>query len=218
MKQQHIQAAEQYMRKTHQHDSSGHDIAHVLRVRKRALEIAQHYPSADPYHIEMASFLHDTVDDKLVDVKSSRQALFAFFKEQGVSVMDQEAIIYIIDHMSFRETKKVGTLKTIEAQIVQDADRLDAIGAIGIARTFQFAGHFNEPMWTGTHRLTEMYQLSDIDAVPPSAIKHFFEKLLKLKDLMNTPVAKDMAQQRHDFMESFLQQFFVEWDTEIKRS
>lgn len=120
--------------------------------------------------------------------------------------------------MSFRKTETVGTLKTIEAQIVQDADRLDAMGAIGIARTFQFAGHFNEPMWTGTHSLTEMQQLSNIDAVPPSAIKHFFEKLLKLQDLMNTPVAKDMAQQRHDFMESFLQQFFAEWDTEIKRS
>ncbi|PCF83140.1 HD domain-containing protein [Staphylococcus delphini] len=218
MKQHTIQAAEQYMRKAHQHDSSGHDIAHVLRVRKRALEIAQHYPSADHYHIEMASLLHDTVDDKLVDAQSARQALLHFFEEQQVATIDQEAIFYIIDHMSFRKTQTVGTLKTIEAQIVQDADRLDAMGAIGIARTFQFAGHFNEPMWTGTHSLTEMQQLSNIGAVPPSAIKHFFEKLLKLKDLMNTPVAKDMAQQRHDFMESFLQQFFAEWDTEIKRS
>ncbi|WP_214539959.1 HD domain-containing protein [Staphylococcus pseudintermedius] len=217
MKQQHIQAAEQYMRKTHQHDSSGHDIAHVLRVRKRALEIAQHYPSADPYHIEMASLLHDTVDDKLVDAQSARQALLHFFEEQQVATIDQESIFYIIDHMSFRKTQTVGTLKTIEAQIVQDADRLDAMGAIGIARTFQFAGHFKEPMWTGTHSLTEMQQLSNIDAVPPSAIKHFFEKLLKLKDLMNTPVAKDMAQHRHDFMESFLQQFFAEWDTEMKK-
>ncbi|HHU6751304.1 TPA: HD domain-containing protein [Staphylococcus pseudintermedius] len=218
MKQHHIQAAEQYMKTAHQHDSSGHDIAHVLRVRKLAIEIAQHYPSANHYHIEMASLLHDTVDDKLVDAQSARQALLAFLEEQGISTMDQAAIVYIIDHMSFRKTKAVGTLKTMEAQIVQDADRLDAIGAIGIARTFQFAGHFNEPMWTGAHCLTEMQQLSDIDAVPPSAIKHFFEKLLKLKDLMNTPVAKDMAQQRHDFMESFLQQFFAEWDTEIKRS
>ncbi|QHW37499.1 HD domain-containing protein [Staphylococcus ursi] len=214
MKQHPIQAAEKYMRKAHQHDSSGHDIAHVLRVRNLAVEIAHHYPSADHYHIEMASLLHDTVDDKLADPQSARQTLLAFLDEQGVSSIDQEAIFYIIDHMRFRKTKAVGTLKTIEAQIVQDADRLDAIGAIGIARTFQFAGHFNEPMWTGTHCLTEMQQLSDIDSVPPSAIKHFFEKLLKLKDLMNTPVAIDMAQQRHNFLEQFLQQFFDEWDIE----
>ncbi|MEJ7542677.1 HD domain-containing protein [Staphylococcus intermedius] len=214
MKPHVIQAAEQYMKTAHQHDSSGHDIAHVLRVRKLALKIAQHYPSANQDQIEMASLLHDTVDDKLVDAESARQILSKFLDEQGVSSDDQEAIFYIIDHMSFRKSKTVGTLKTIEAQIVQDADRLDAIGAIGIARTFQFAGHFHEPMWTGAHHLTEMQKMTDLDVLPPSAIKHFFEKLLQLKDLMNTPVAAKMAQQRHAFMESFLQQFFDEWDTD----
>ncbi|WP_086429164.1 HD domain-containing protein [Staphylococcus cornubiensis] len=215
MKQQHINAAEHYMKAVHQDDGSGHDIAHVLRVRKLALEIAQQYPSANQYHIEMASLLHDTIDEKLVDAQTARHALYDFFKEQGVLLIDQEAILYIIDHMSFRKTKEVGTLKTIEAQIVQDADRLDAIGAIGIARTFQFAGHFNEPMWTGTDSLNDMQQQSNFDALPPSAIKHFFEKLLKLKDLMNTSVAIQMAQQRHSFLEQFLQQFFDEWDTDI---
>ncbi|ARJ50257.1 HD domain-containing protein [Staphylococcus lutrae] len=210
---QHIKAAEQYMRHCHAQDQSGHDIAHVLRVRKQALVIAQHYPDANLFHIEMSALLHDTIDDKLVEMTTARNALIAFFKKQQITPDDQQAILYIIENISYRKTQNVGTLQTIEAQIVQDADRLDALGAIGIARTFQFAGHFNEPMWTGTHTLHDMQQLVDMHALPPSAIKHFFEKLLHLKAHINTPEARQVAEQRHTFLEHFLLQFFDEWDT-----
>ncbi|UNB47344.1 HD domain-containing protein [Staphylococcus coagulans] len=210
-----ITAALNYMKSKHEGDRSGHDVAHVLRVRHLALEIAQHYPLANCFIIEMAALLHDTVDDKLVDSITAHQELEQFLHLHKVPSDDQQAIFYIIDHMSFRKSNSVGTLNTIEAQIVQDADRLDAMGAIGIARTFQFAGHFNEPMWTGEYTLKQLNELEDVSHLPPSAIKHFYEKLLKLKDLMNTQTARQMAEKRHAFLELFLTQFVAEWLSDI---
>ena len=205
MKQQLIQARN-YMERFHQNDTTGHDIAHVRRVVAMANLIAVDYPEANTFIIEMAALLHDTIDDKLTDA-SSRTELLAFLNAIHVSSNDQQHILYIIDCMSFRKAK---TLPTIEGQIVQDADRLDALGAIGIARTFQFAGHFNEPMWTGEVSSTDLIKIN-VDELSPSAIKHFYEKLLKLKDLMNTPKAKAIAHERHAFLKYFLNQFFNEW-------
>ena len=101
----------------------------------------------------------------------------------------------------------------IEGQIVRDADRLDAIGAIGIARTFQFSGHFNEPMWTESpyHSIPSEKDMVDL---PPSAIRHFYDKLLKLKKLMHTQTGFQLAEERHQFMKLFLSQFYSEWHLE----
>ncbi|KIX91369.1 phosphohydrolase [Staphylococcus microti] len=211
--QTHIQAAYDYMSNVHAQDTTGHDIAHVKRVHKLAQSLAKAYPEANHYVIEMAALLHDTVDDKLVNPDDAYRTLNAFLDDLGVTTEYQDAIRYIIQHMSFRQTHHVGKLQTIEAQIVQDADRLDALGAIGIARTFQFAGHFKEPMWTSeaTYEVLRTHSIA-LDTLSPSAIKHFYEKLLLLKDLMNTPEAQELALQRHQFLEQFLDQFFAEWD------
>ncbi|MCS4487047.1 HD domain-containing protein [Staphylococcus americanisciuri] len=211
---EHIEAAYNYMVKIHEQDTTGHDIAHVRRVHKLAQTLAKSYPQSNHYVIEMAALLHDTVDDKLVHSGQAYQALNHFLDDLEVLENDKNAILYIIKHMSFRQSKAVGQLQTIEARIVQDADRLDAIGAIGIARTFQFAGHFKEPMWTGETTYDDLrHHAVNLDTLAPSAIKHFYEKLLLLKDLMNTPEAKKLAQQRHEYLEQFLKQFFDEWDS-----
>ncbi|CAD7359200.1 MULTISPECIES: HD domain-containing protein [Staphylococcus] len=203
-----------FMKSKHAHDTTGHDIAHVLRVRQMALKLADYYPESQHDIIEIAALLHDTVDDKLVDRDAAYIELKQFLNEQNIELEKQQEILYIIDYISFRKSKLSGRLKTIEAQIVQDADRLDAIGAIGIARTFQYAGHFGEPMWTGELSLEQMRTLEDIDNLPPSAVKHFYKKLLKLKDLMNTLPAKKIAEERHAFLELYLQHFFAEWQIE----
>ncbi|QLK86498.1 HD domain-containing protein [Staphylococcus sp. 17KM0847] len=207
----HIKAAYDYMKLSHAEDTTGHDIAHVKRVHHLAKNLAQSYPDANAYVIEMAALLHDTVDDKLVDSKTAYTSLQSFMDACPVSNKEQHAILYIIDNISFRKSKQVGKLQTLEAQIVQDADRLDAIGAIGIARTFQYSGHFNEPMWTDDVAPDELQK--EVTHLSPSAIKHFYEKLLTLKNLMNTPEAQRIATQRHQFMKTFLQQFFDEWNS-----
>ncbi|UEX90705.1 HD domain-containing protein [Staphylococcus ratti] len=209
MKEKQCQLAHHYMENVHAKDSSGHDCAHVRRVVALAKTIAKDYAEANLFVIEMAALLHDTVDDKIVHA-THQEALTQFLTDIHVSEQDQQHILYIITHMSFRKSKDGTRLKSIEAQIVQDADRLDAIGAIGIARTFQFAGHFHEPMWTGEKTMSEMEGI-DLNTLPPSAIKHFYEKLIKLKDLMNTPKALALAEERHAFLKLFLQQFFDEW-------
>ncbi|MBI5975504.1 HD domain-containing protein [Staphylococcus canis] len=206
-----INATRRFVEKVHNHDATGHDMAHIHRVQTLAVHIAKDYPEANLFIIEMAALLHDTVDDKLKEHAITLEALKSFLSSIHVTQQDQDAIIYIISHISFRKRHEVSSLKSIEAKIVQDADRLDAIGAIGIARTFQFGGYFKEPMWTGHLTYEEMKEKEDYSDMPASAVKHAFEKLLKLKNLMNTPKGQRIAEERHHFVENFLKQFFNEW-------
>lgn len=208
-----ITRAYEYMSAFHQNDTTGHDIAHVSRVVKLATHIASLEQPADYFIIKMAALLHDTVDTKLTNATTAKNKLQAFLSEIGVSSRDATHICFIIAHMSFKNGQNNDITLSKEGQIVRDADRLDAIGAIGIARTFQFAGHFNEAMWSGDVTLEALEQNEvSIDQLSPSAIKHFYEKLFTLKSLMHTNSAKAIAQQRHQFMELYIQQFFAEWN------
>ncbi|MDR7620402.1 HD domain-containing protein [Staphylococcus argenteus] len=206
-----IDAAQQYMESIHQDDYTGHDIAHVYRVTELAKSIAKKEGIKDTLIIELSSLLHDTVDEKLVDVDKQLDALKSFLASLSLSDETQEHILFIITHMSYRNGKNNHVALSLDGQIVRDADRLDAIGAIGIARTFQFAGHFGEPMRT---EQMPFNNINDdlIERLPSSAIKHFFEKLLKLQSLMHTETAQKIAKERHDFMVMYLQQFFTEWN------
>ncbi|MQH70282.1 HD domain-containing protein, partial [Escherichia coli] len=132
--------------------------------------------------------LHDTVDEKVVDANKLYVELKSFLSSLSLSTEDQEHILFIINNMSYRNGKNDYVTLSLEGQIVRDADRLDAIGAIGVARTFQFAGHFGEPMWT-EHMSLDKINDDLVEQLPPSAIKHFFEKLLKLESLMHTDTA-----------------------------
>lgn len=194
-------------------EASGHDWWHVYRVWKNAIHIGKK-EKADMFVVELAALLHDIADYKLhggddsIGPKVAREWL----ETQAV----QEAVIAqvceIIKEASFKGAKVKSKIDTIEGMIVQDADRLDAVGAIGIARTFAYGGAKGRTMYDPEispelHESFEQYKSND-----SPTINHFFEKLLLLKDLMNTETAKEIAKDRHRVMEEYLKNFFDEWE------
>ncbi|WP_414042313.1 HD domain-containing protein [Macrococcus animalis] len=202
-----IQMTEKFVKEIHQGESSGHDFAHIARVRKMALEIAEK-ENADLFIVEMSALLHDTVDDKLFDETIAWARLNDFYHSIHLPQKQQEAINHILKYMSFKGGQNAGKLKSLEGKVVQDADRLDALGAIGIARTFMFAGKFGEAMYDPNIAVRK--DLSDY-RTPSTAINHFYEKLFKLIDLMNTKTAIAIAQERNEYMKTFIEQFKKEW-------
>ncbi|BBD89509.1 HD domain-containing protein [Staphylococcus caprae] len=207
-----IKYARDYMKNAHKDDYTGHDVAHVERVYALALHIAHNEGNTNTLIIELATLLHDTVDNKITDEKLAYSKLVSFLKSIELTDEEIKHILHIIQHMSYRGGKNNNIEMSIDGKIVRDADRLDALGAIGIARTFQFAGHFGEPMWTEMNMPFESIQMNEIDKYDASAIKHFYEKLLKLKDLMHTSTGMQLAEERHTFMIQFLKQFLNEWN------
>ncbi|WP_214807661.1 HD domain-containing protein [Exiguobacterium sp. s102] len=197
-----INETEQFVRAFHATDFSGHDYAHIERVRKMALQIAA-TEGGDLLTIELAALLHDVADEKLGGTLSSVDA----FLSGKVSDTRKQEILQIIDGMSFKGGDRP-PLETLEGKIVQDADRLDAIGAIGVARTFQYGALTQAPMHVPGLRPRKPGDRTS----PSSTINHFYEKLLLLKDLMNTETAKGIAEERHAFMVEFLERFQTEWE------
>ena len=196
-------------------DSSGHDWWHIHRVWAVASRLAE-AEGADSTVVELAALLHDIADwkfhdgDDTVGPQKARQWL-----EQQET--DEETIRHVCDIVETISYKGAGVstpMKTLEGQVVQDADRLDAIGAQGIARTFAYGGNkgrliYHPDQKPVMHQSFEEYKKND-----GHTINHFYEKLLLLKDRMNTPSGKKMAEERHRFMEQFLDQFFREWHGE----
>ncbi len=209
---------EEILLKTKQHvqillkeEGSGHDWWHIQRVYNNALLIMKENP-CDDFLVKMVVLLHDVGDYKLHDgIDRTRDLVYPFLKSLGLKDLFIENVMVIIKQIGFSENKKV-TVTSIEAKIAQDADRLDAIGAIGIARTFQYGGHKGHILYDP--KIPPVKDLSSEDYKKSTAptINHFYEKLLLIKDLMNTDVAREMAQKRHDFMEIYLNQFYEEWE------
>lgn len=209
-----LKSARNFMTTFHSKDFSGHDIAHIKRVERLALYIAVREQPVDTFIINMASLLHDTVDSKLTNHKEANKKVQDLLTSLQIDSNDCTAILHIINNISYSHAKTHNTTLSKEGQIVRDADRLDALGAIGIARTFQFAGAFNEPMWSDqVDYQTLIDGTFDLEKLSPSAIKHFYEKLFNLKNLMHTETAKELATKRHNFMEHFVKQFFDEWQS-----
>ena len=214
-KTEQIWRAEQYMKEVHQHDASGHDVAHIYRVVSLALHLAdQEDASADTHVIHLAALLHDTVDEKLFREQDVIEQLQRFLSEIELTHAEIEDIRHIIQYMSYRGGRNNHITLSLEGQFVRDADRLDALGAIGIARTFQYAGHSGEAMWTGNATFDQLEQASEdeIQSLSPSAIQHFYEKLFKLRHLMHTKSGRALAEQRHQFMKQFVETFLTEWN------
>lgn len=194
-------------------EGSGHDWWHVYRVWQLAKTIVNAEPAANRLTVELAAILHDIADWKFADgdLEAGPKAARKWLESKAVS---EEVIAHIEDIIrdtSFKGAKVALHLKTIEAKIIFDADKLDAIGAIGIARTFAYGGSkersMHEPDQKPTlHDSFEAYKNGD-----SSTINHFYEKLLLLKDLMHTDTGKQLAQHRHEVMEQFLDEFFKEW-------
>lgn len=194
-------------------DSSGHDWWHVYRAWNMAKQIGA-VESADLFVVELAAVLHDVADwkfhdgDDTVGPKKAREVLEKYQVDESVI----EHVCEIIADMSFKGAGVETPMPTLEGKIVQDADRLDAIGAIGIARTFAYGGHKSKPMHDPKSKPVMHTSKEDYFKNNVSTINHFYEKLLLLKDRMNTITAKQIAQERHAFMEQFLDQFFREWE------
>jgi len=190
---------------------SGHDWQHTERVRKVALKIARE-EKADLFIVEMAALLHDVFDFKFFDENKAKEKIEKYLKQFKLDKRTDEHIKSIIANISFKGAKVENKISTLEGKIVQDADRLDAIGAIGIARVFSYGGHAGRDMYDPKikpvmHATFEKYKNGK-----SSSINHFYEKLLLLKNSMNTKTAKKLAQKRHKIMEEYLKNFFAEWE------
>ncbi|TFH38654.1 MAG: HD domain-containing protein [Bacteroidia bacterium] len=189
---------------------SGHNWYHISRVLINARKIYDREKRGDPFVIDIASLLHDIGDTKIDPAADGPGMVSDFLSESGASSGIIDQVVYIMNYISFRDSFSGCEARTAELDIVQDADRLDAIGAIGVARAFSYGGsRGNEIYIPGEARVTattrEEYRSSGV-----STIGHFYEKLLSLKDMMNTETGRIMALERHQFMESFLEQFYRE--------
>ena len=183
-----IEEAADYIRELFKGNADGHGADHSLRVWRNAVMIAEDEPSCDPQVVALAALLHDADDYKLFATENNANAR-RFLEAHRVPQETADRICDAVNAVSFSKNKGKRP-DTAEGRVVQDADRLDAIGAIGIARTFAFGGKHGRP--------------------PEESIAHFHEKLLLLKDMMNTEKARELAEARHRFMEDFLR----EWDRE----
>lgn len=172
-----------------------------------------HKEHANVFICELAALLHDIADDKLNESEAAGlKQVSDWLTNHGVLDDDKTAILEIIQKMPFKAGLNEEKVLSLEGQIVQDADRLDALGAIGIARTMAYAGSKGNLIHVpGTAIRTEM-TLAEYRHQESTAIAHFYEKLLLLKDLMNTATGKELAKKRHAYMKAFLQEFYDEWD------
>ena len=195
---------------------SGHDWFHIERVWKLSTYI-QEREGGDQQVIELAALLHDIADPKFHngDETLAAKIVNEFLTEQKLDNETIGKVIFIIENMSFKNRNDAPQNLPLELKIVQDADRLDAIGAIGIARTFNFGGYKNNLIYhpdipPKINQTKEEYKKSN-----GTTINHFYEKLLLLKDLMNTNTAKDLATERHQLMLNFLDEFYKEWNVSL---
>ncbi|MED3563341.1 HD domain-containing protein [Bacillus xiapuensis] len=212
MKKQIIEQTKKFVQIELGEDATGHDWFHVDRVRRNALYINEQEKLGDPFIIEMAALLHDIPDEKLNETAEKGEAkLDGFLKAIELSEEDKKQIKKIIASISFKGGRKV-ELESFEAKTVQDADRLDAIGAIGIARVFAYGGKKGQQIYDPSYQIREEMTIDEYRKGKSTSINHFYEKLLKLKDLLNTETAKKMAEGRHQMMERFLEQFYQEWN------
>lgn len=193
----------------------GHDWFHIERVYKNALLIADG-EDCDLTVVKLGALLHDIADSKFHDGDESigPKTARAFLKSQNASEDVIEHVIAIIENISFKGGNFEKTFHSKELEIVQDADRLDALGAIGIARAFNYGGFknrtiFNPNVQPNLNMSKEEYKNSN-----GTTLNHFYEKLLLLKDKMNTETGKQIALERHNYMQNFLSQFYAEWDWE----
>ncbi|NCA84521.1 MAG: HD domain-containing protein [Clostridia bacterium] len=193
----------------------GHDWWHVVRVRNTARALVKH-EEADEYVTELAALLHDVADAKFYGGDEEKGPLLAgaFLESQHVTPEVREHVLNIIRHMSFKNSLEGRRFYSAELAVVQDADRLDAMGAIGIARAFNYGGFKNRPLYNPAIAPQQQMTKEEYKNSEAPTINHFYEKLLLLKDKMNTAAGRAMASERHDFMVRFLEQFYKEWEGE----
>jgi len=216
LKTQFIDRTVTYVKKELTHAEGGHDWWHIQRVWQLARHIGAR-EQVDMLVVELGALLHDIADSKFHngDETIGPEKARRFLQQIDTPEPVVQHVVNIIQHISFKGGNHRQEFYSPELAVVQDADRLDALGAIGIARTFNYGGFKNRPIYDPSispnlQMTREQYKQS----MGPT-INHFYEKLLLLKDRMNTPTAKAMAAERHQFMEQFLKQFYAEWEGRI---
>ena len=209
-----IHKTEIFVKKTLADAEGGHDWFHIQRVYNNALLISKN-ESVDEFIVSLGALLHDIADSKFhngdesVGPKIAREFLFKLNIDSTII----EHVVNIIENISFNKSLEKGQeFKSLELDVVQDADRLDAIGAIGIARCFNYGGFKNRALYNPEIKPNLNMSKAEYKASTAPTINHFYEKLLLLKDKMNTKTGKQIASERHSYMESFLNQFYAEWD------
>lgn len=202
-----------FVKETLYGEGSGHDYWHVYRVWNNAKSLAKS-EDCNHYIVELGALLHDIADHKFHggDLTVGPRVAKEFLEKLAVTDEDINAVCEIIATISFKGAKVESRMSTIEGMIVQDADRLDALGAIGIARTFAYGGHKGHEMYNPEITPQLHHSFEDYKSSKGTTVNHFYEKLLLLKDLMNTESAKVVAEKRHKYMEDFLNQFYTEWN------
>lgn len=211
-RESYIEKTIAYVKRELAQAEKGHDWWHIQRVLKNARYI-QRIEGGDLKTIELGALLHDIADAKFHDGNEELgpQKAEAWMQSIGIDAPTTESVVQIIKNLSFKGGNFERTYSSPELSVVQDADRLDALGAIGIARAFHFGGFKNRTMFDPEiapvmHMDKETYKKSDAPT-----LNHFYEKLFRLKELMLTPTGKEMAQKRHDFMREFVETFYEEW-------
>ncbi len=210
-----IAKTESFVRKNLNEGSTGHGWWHTHRVRNLALHICSS-EKADPLIVELTSLLHDIADHKFNDGDLFKGAEISreWLKSIHIDPTIVERVCSIIPKISFKGAKVADDELCIEGKIVQDADRLDAIGAIGIARTFAYGGFKNREIYDPGVNPKMHASFEEYQQTKSPTINHFYEKLLLIRDRLHTETAKKIANHRHTFMESFLEEFYAEWKGE----
>lgn len=212
--EQVIRAAELFCRSELENDETGHDWWHIHRVVRMAKRLARE-EGADSFICTIAALLHDVADEKLNESKESGlRKVRDWLEGQLITEEERQHVMDIISTMSYN----AGTnppMRTLEGKVVQDADRLDAIGAIAIARTFLYAGWKGHPIHDPEIPPRDSMTPSEYRHDKSTAINHFREKLLKLKDRINTASAKRIAEERHRYMEQYVERFYQEWEGKV---
>ena len=210
-----IQKTIDYVKATLAEAEGGHDWWHIERVWKLSKTIAQK-EEVDLFIVELGALLHDIADSKFHDGDETLgpKKAQAFLNDLGVDQASIIHVVQIIEHISFKGGKEKQAFKSPELDVVQDADRLDAIGAIGIARAFNYGGHKGREIYNPNIAPNlDMTKKEYKNSTAPS-LNHFYEKLLLLRDRMNTSTGKLIAENRHQFLEQYLEEFYQEWNGE----
>jgi len=214
--QKFIDETVDFVKKTLADAEGGHDRWHIYRVWKTSKKIAAK-ELVNILTVELGALLHDIADSKFyngdeeIGPRKAREHL-EWLKVPEDIIMHVENIIR---HISFKGGKHEQTFKSPELDVVQDADRLDALGAIGIARTFNFGGHKNREIYNPDKKPNLDMTKDEYKNNDGASLNHFYEKLLLLKDRMNTQTGKEMAEKRHTYMEQYLEEFYKEWEGEL---
>ena len=209
--EQLVQNATKFIKEVFQNDFSGHDFFHSMRVYRTAMKIAQ-AEHADIQVVALAALLHDVDDRKLSPMTAGKKENAArFMRSQNVPESEIRQVCQIIDEVSFKGTDSVRP-STPEGKCVQDADRLDALGAIGIARTFAYGGSHNRAIYDPELPPRTAMNQAQYYSSKSTSLNHFYEKLFLLEGMMNTETGKAIARKRTQYMQQFVDEFLNEWD------